>query len=183
MPTDTKTALLDSAEHAARTFGFDGFSYADLADDVGIRKASIHHHFPSKANLSVELMKRYNANFKIVFAEMGGQRILLLIDTYRKALDGGKKLCLCVSFSASRESLSPEVIKQINFFRTMMIDWLKTAFEMGNIDGSISSVQDPAKEAAAVLSLLEGAHLTARAEEDPELFEKAIELLNLRISS
>ncbi|MEO9863924.1 TetR/AcrR family transcriptional regulator, partial [Yoonia sp.] len=81
MPTDTKTALLDSAERAARTRGFDGFSYADLAQDVGIRKASIHHHFPTKAALSAALMERYYNDLKAVCEdidmsqETGGARL------------------------------------------------------------------------------------------------------------
>jgi len=66
--SDIKTALLDSAERAARRRGFDGFSYADLAKDMGIRKASIHHHFPTKAALSVALMKRYYINLKTACA-------------------------------------------------------------------------------------------------------------------
>ena len=41
MAIDTKTTLLDSAEPAARARGFDGFSYADLAPEVGISKANI----------------------------------------------------------------------------------------------------------------------------------------------
>ncbi len=36
MAADTKMILLDSAERAARARGFDGFSYADLAAEVGI---------------------------------------------------------------------------------------------------------------------------------------------------
>lgn len=59
MAMNTKTNLLNSAERVARTRGFDGFSYADLAADVGTIKASIHHHFASKAALAVTLMNRY----------------------------------------------------------------------------------------------------------------------------
>ena len=183
MSTDTKTALLNSAEHRARTQGFDGFSYADLSEDVGIRKASIHHHFPSKAALSVALMQRYHADFEAICAEIdaaqtsGGARLSALIQRYRKALDGGKSLCLCVSFSTSRKSLAPEVIKQISCFRTMMLNWLKRSYEAGQSDGTIVGVIDPAAEAAATLPLLEGAQLAARAEENPILFDSATRLL------
>ena len=56
MGMDTKTALLNSAERAARRLGVDEFSYAFLAEGVGIRKAIIRHQYPSKANFSVALM-------------------------------------------------------------------------------------------------------------------------------
>jgi TetR/AcrR family transcriptional repressor of nem operon len=188
MPTDTKTALMDSAERAARTRGFDGFSYADLSQDVGIRKASIHHHFPSKANLSVAIMQRYTSTLETICADIdassqtGGAQLRALIEVYRAALDSGKSLCLCVSFSTSRESLPPEVIAQISQFRAMMIGWLRTTFENGKKDGSIALINDPALEATATLPLLEGAQLAARAEENPALFDVALRLLMQRIA-
>ena len=188
MPTDTKTALLDSAEQAARTLGFDAFSYADLASEVGIRKASIHHHFPSKANLSVELMRRYLEKFEKQRADFkdnpksGGTQLTTFIKSYRDGMANGKRLCLCVSFTTSRESLPPEVGKLIHRFRTMMIEWLEAAFRDGHSDGSIINVTNPAMDAAATLSLLEGAQLAARAEENPELFDNAVYLLKQRIN-
>ena len=190
MPTiDRKTALLNSAEDAARRLGFDGFSYADLAEDVGIRKASIHHHFPSKANLSVALMQRYRANFQDICAkidascETGGAQLAKLIRQYKKGSDDGKRICLCASFSASRNSLPTEVVEEISLFRAMVIDWMTRAFEKGRKDGTILGVSHPALEATSTMSLLEGAQLAARSEENPALFDNATKLLMARISS
>ncbi|MEP2640011.1 TetR/AcrR family transcriptional regulator [Roseobacter sp.] len=185
---DTKTALLNSAENAARTLGFDGFSYADLAEDVGIRKASIHHHFPSKAKLSVALMQRYHETFQAICVQLetsfetGGAQLAGLINQYKLGSDGGRRLCLCTSFSASRDSLPPDVVEQLRLFRVMVMDWMTGAFERGRDDGSISGVTNPELEAASALSLLEGAQLAARAEEQPALFDNAIALLVMRIS-
>jgi len=186
---DTKTALLNSAENAARRLGFDGFSYADLAEDVGIRKASIHHHFPSKAKLSLALMRRYHDNFREVCTkinaqfETGGARLAGLIKQYKSGSDDGKQLCLCASFSASRDSLPPDVVQQISLFRAMVVEWMTRAFEKGQDDGSIAGVTNPALEAASTMSLLEGAQLAARTEENPFLFDNAIALLKARISA
>ncbi len=187
MSSDTKTSLLDSAENAARTRGFDGFSYADLAQDVGIRKASIHHHFPTKAALSIALMQRYHETLEEACDTIakthstGGTRLAALIDFYREALKGGKSLCLCVSFSTSRESLTPEVIAAICAFRKMMIAWLEMVFKSAQTEQSILGVSNPQKEAAAALALIEGAQLASRAEESVDLFDAALELLRARI--
>ncbi|MEO9862801.1 MAG: TetR/AcrR family transcriptional regulator, partial [Yoonia sp.] len=97
------------------------------------------------------------------------------------ALDGGKSLCLCVSFSTSRESLPAEVIAQIGRFREMIISWTETVFAAGQNDGSIARVTDPAVEAAAALPLLEGAQLAARVEENPALFDSAVRILIQRL--
>ncbi len=186
MTTDTKTALLDVAEHAARARGFDGFSYADLAEAVGIRKASIHYHFPTKAALSAALMDRYHAALdgecgKIEAGhDTGAGCLLALITLYRDALNDGTTLCLCVSLISSRESLSDEVIQKIREFRAMMVARIQAIFELGQQDKSISGISDPAAEARAALALLEGAHLTARAEEDARTFDEAVAVLKSR---
>ena len=59
----TKDQILHSAQALAQTRGFNAFSYADIADELGIRKASIHHHFPSKLDLEYELLTRYRSEF------------------------------------------------------------------------------------------------------------------------
>lgn len=186
MPTDTKTALLDFAEHAARARGFDGFSYADLSEAVGIRKASIHYHFPTKAALSAALMDRYHVKLEAIGEKINAEqsnaadRLLALIDVYRAALNDGATLCLCVSLISSRESLSDEVTRKIVIFRNMMLARIRDIFALGQRDGSIVSVQDPEKEARSMLALLEGAHLAARAEEDVLVFDQALETCRIR---
>jgi len=187
MLTDTKTALLDAAETAARTRGFDGFSYADLSRAVGIRKASIHHHFPTKAALSLALMRRYCEAFEAACSEIeethssGAARISALINRYEAALKGGKSLCLCVSFSTSRDSLPSEVLVEIRAFREARIRWLTRAFEQAEGERSIADLHDPQAEATALLALLEGAQLAARSAEEPQLFRNALALFNRRV--
>ncbi|MBM7067385.1 TetR/AcrR family transcriptional regulator [Actibacterium sp. 188UL27-1] len=188
MPAKTKTALLDSAERSARSRGFDGFSYADLAAEVGIRKASIHHHFPTKADLSVALMERYTQELKelchrIETTEVTASgRLQALIHQYREAHNNGKSLCLCVSFSASRDSLNQDVIAQLRRFRGMVLAWMEATFALGQTDGTIQAVEEPRLEASAMLATLEGGQLAARAEEDPDRFKAAIALLLRRLS-
>lgn len=183
MSTDTKTALLDSAEAAARRLGFDGFSYADLAEDVGIRKASIHYHFPSKADLSAAMMERYRVQFEQACADIdaahhtAAARLQALVTRYSDALSGGTCLCLCVAFSISRDGLPEETTAQMSLFRRMMLDWIAGVFAAGKMDGSIKGVGDPAMEAAAALSLLEGAQLSARAAKNVDLFHAATRIL------
>lgn len=186
MTSDTRTALLDVAEHAARARGFDGFSYADLANAVGIRKASIHYHFPTKANLSAALMDRYHSVLEGECKEIearfatGCDRLQALIRLYREALNNGKTLCLCVSLISSRNSLSEEVIGKIKAFHAMMVGQIEAIFELGQHDNTILGVTDPASEARAALALLEGAHLTARAEENVATFDEAVGVLTSR---
>ena len=186
MTVDMKTRLLDSAERAVRSGGFDGFSYRDMAKDVGIRSASIHYHFPTKADLSVALLDRYHARFDMQCVEImkeqetASAQLAALIDSYRAALQGGQCLCMCVAFSISRDVLPDETVLGMRNFRTMMIGWFTQVFATGIEDRSILNVRDPAQEAAAALALLEGSQLAARAEADLAAFERAVCVLEQR---
>jgi len=187
--SDTRDALLNSAENAARKYGYDGFSYADLAADVGIRKASIHHHFPTKAALSLALINRYSDRVFNALAEIDGERgkaslkLRRYIDIYRGALGDADQLCLCVAFSAGRESLSDEVIAALESFRMESIDWLKAVFVAGKADGSIAGVMVPRSEANACLAQVEGAQLLARSARKIELFDEALAVLFARLET
>jgi TetR/AcrR family transcriptional regulator, transcriptional repressor for nem operon len=177
---DTKVALLNSAENAVRARGYDGFSYADLAVEVGIRKASIHYHFPTKADLALALIARYSENF---FAKLnqitelhstGGARLAACVSAYRDAIDGGKKLCLCVAFCIGRDGLSPETVAKLDIFHLTVTDWLSKVFAAGKADNSITAVVDHDAEAHACLAQMEGAQLIARAAKDSTRFDAAV---------
>lgn len=185
---DTRTALLDSAEIAARRSGIEGFSYADLAGDVGIRKASIHYHFPKKADLALALIERYAAEFLERLDQIdranstAGAVLQAYISAYRSALNDGEMVCLCVAFSTDRDSLSDDVLAELNAFHDQSLIWLTEVFEDAETDHSIMAVGNPADEAAACLAIVEGAQLLARAAGQLDQFDKATALLSQRIA-
>ncbi len=183
---DRKTALLDCAEAAVRARGFDGFSYADLAAGVGIRKASIHHHFPTKADLALALIERYSGNFFAVLNDIavdnkaGGARLRAYVAACRQALDGGTKLCLCIAFCTGRDGLSAPVLAKLDGFHITVAAWLKDTFSLGEKDGTITVVADAENEAHACLAQMEGAQLIARAAKDVGRFDQAVAVLLAR---
>ncbi|MDY7097464.1 MAG: TetR/AcrR family transcriptional regulator [Pseudomonadota bacterium] len=184
---ETRIHLLNSAEHFARSRGFDAFSYADLAAEVGIRKASIHHHFPRKADLALALIERYRETFAEALgtiaarAPNAGARLAGYVRAYRAALGGGKTLCLCVAFSAGRDSLSDPVLRELAGFHEDGRAWLRETYEKGIKDGSINGVMNPEEESAATLALVEGAQLLARAAGSTSAFDQAVRALTQRI--
>ena len=186
MAHDTKTALLDAAEKAARRRGFDGFSYSDLAEEVGIRKASIHYHFPTKSDLSLALILRYTDSFFADLEEVksarstGAGRIDALIDIYREALFGGETVCLCVSFSAHADPLPEAVLSDIRSFRKGLIAWIADALRLAQDDGTLRMSDMSDRDAPGVLALLEGAQLAARAQGDLGPYDDAVTLLRSR---
>src|SRR6201988_4888439 len=66
----TAEQILDLAETLIQTRGYSAFSYQDIADSLGIRKASIHYHFPSKTELGIAVIDRYIARFDAALTEI-----------------------------------------------------------------------------------------------------------------
>ena len=60
---DTATRILYVAERLVQLRGFSGFSYADIAAELHITKASLHYHFAGKAELGRALIERYAERF------------------------------------------------------------------------------------------------------------------------
>lgn len=184
---DTKTRLLNQAEGLCRGRGFDGFSFADLAEGTGIRKASVHYHFPAKGDLAVALAARYRTAFaaalgRISDAELhAGARLLAFLNLYRTASDHGRSVCLCVALSVTQTALPAAARQELAGFHNDVTSWLENVFRSGATSGSIRQVTDPRGEACAALAQVEGAQLMARAAQDPARFEAAIATLVQRV--
>lgn len=186
---DRKTEILEAAEGLVRRQGFDAFSYADLEKAVGIRKASIHHHFPSKSDLAVALTDRYTDKMRNQLNQIAasgrpaGEQLRDYIELYRSALNGGSTLCLCVSLSAGAEQLAHPVLSILKVYHQDSRGWLEALFVRGAQDRTIASVSDPQLEATACLALVEGAQLQSRASKSLEPFELATAQLRARINA
>lgn len=184
---DTRSSLLDSAERAVRQSGYNGFSYADLSKEIGIRKASVHYHFPTKPDLGFALIERYADRFFQTLARIretqtsAAGQLQSYIQIYRDALAQGEQVCLCVSLSAGRENLSTEIVTRLNEFHADSIAWLEQTFDRAAQDGTVSGIASPHDEASATLALVEGAQLLARARTDVTLFDQALAALTARL--
>jgi len=185
---DTRTSLLNSAEKACRSLGYNGFSYATLASEVGIRKASIHHHFPSKTDLIAALIKRYSELFfkrLTKLSEQGlsaAETLHAYLEIYREASQNGEAVCLCVALSADRDALPDEALEWLSIFHQGSLDWLTVIFHRALKDGSVIGVQDPEMEAHSALALVEGAHLLARSAKNISAYDKAVAALTARLN-
>src|ERR1039457_3382281 len=109
-PTAAATAILDVAERLAQTRGYNGFSYADIAAKLGVTKASLHYHFPSKAELGRVLIARYQSVFGAAL-EAIDQRALKPPEKLRQyvglydAVMRNDRMCLCGMLAAEYATL------------------------------------------------------------------------------
>lgn len=173
---DTATRILDSAERLVQRRGFNGFSYADIAAELGITKASLHYHFASKAELGQALVKRYATRFASALLQIdsGGRNAPAKLEAYARIYAGvlqEKRMCLCGMLAADYETL-PEPMRQavVEFFDENEA-WLARVFEHGEAEGSLHLDGSPRQAAQALVGGLEGAMLVARPYGDVARFE------------
>ena len=170
--SDTARKILDSAQDMIRRRGFGGFSYADVADQVGIRKASIHYHFPSKGELARELVLRYREQMTArcdAITRAGGsprERLARFAGLYREGLDDGM-ICMCAMLAADLSLLPEWVGEEVQAFFGQVVEWLRAVLQEG-ADSGIWKVGSRARdEARALLALLQGSQLLARSASRP----------------
>lgn len=175
--SNTSDEILASARNLIMSGGYNGFSYADISEVVGIRKASIHHHFPSKVDLVRELVKRYreDGQASVVTLEQNVTDALDVLKVYAnhwaKCIeDASRPYCVCALLASELPSLPTEVATEVtNFFR-FISSWLTTVMERGSKNGALSLTSEPHVEAEAFLATVYGAMLSARAYGKPEVF-------------
>ena len=175
---NTAQRILDVAERLVQSRGFNGFSYAQVAAELNITTASLHYHFPGKAELGEALIARYAARFADALETIDGR-----VPDARAKLDAyaslyadvlrGKRMCLCGILAAEYETLpKPMQRAVVRFFDDNEI-WLTGVLAQGEADETLSFDGSPSDAAQTILSSLEGAMLVARPYDDPARFQSA----------
>jgi TetR/AcrR family transcriptional repressor of nem operon len=175
---DTAAAILDTAERLVQQRGFNGFSYADVAAELGVTKAGLHYHFAGKAELGAALMTRYANRFAEALAGID-EREASAPDKLRAyaALYGdvlnASRMCLCGMLAAEYTTLPAGMQRVVLHFFDENERWLVEVLESGRADGSLAFDQPAADAARLIVSALEGAMLVARPFADATRFETA----------
>jgi len=177
-PRSSKTPLhvLEVAERLIQTRGFNGFSYADVAAEVGITKASLHYHFPTKAELGLSLVQRYQETFEDALAGLahdGGDTRTLLegyAELYRSVLRKDR-MCLCGMLAAEHSTLPAPMRRALQVFFDANERWLAGVLETGRRKGELKLAGAAREEARLLVAGLEGALLVARSYDDPRRFQ------------
>jgi TetR/AcrR family transcriptional repressor of nem operon len=178
----TASQILDIAERLVQVRGFNGFSYADIASELEISKASLHYHFPSKGDLGETLISRYTDRFSAALDsidERGGDAPAKL-DAYASIYADvlrDRRMCLCGMLAADYDTLpKPMGDAVIRFFDKSEV-WLAGVLEQGERDGELSFPGSAKEAAQSIISGLEGALLVARPYGDVSRFEAAAKRL------
>lgn len=184
---DTRNRILDIGEQLLLERGYAGFSYQDIAEAVGIRKASIHHHFPSKEDLGRAIVERTRLRLSDGRGPVAadGAQALRQFDRFlrffERLVEDGSRLCIGGRLSADFAIL-PEPVRDP--FRAFMADhaaWLEALCRTGQEQGVFRPDLPPAEQALMLRAAVQGAVQLARANGDPELYRTVAGVMRRQI--
>jgi TetR/AcrR family transcriptional repressor of nem operon len=179
---DTSQRILDTAERLVQTRGFNGFSYADVAAALKVTKASLHYHFPTKAELGHRLIARYETAFLKALAEIdrtasdARDKLRRYAKIYADVLRDDR-MCLCGMLAAEYATLPKPMKDEMRHFFDENERWLTRVLEEGLESGSLRFTGSALDVARALVGGLEGAMMLARSYGDVARFETVADRL------
>jgi TetR/AcrR family transcriptional repressor of nem operon len=175
---DTASQILDVAERLVQVRGFNGFSYADVAAELKITRASLHYHFAGKAELGEALIERYAAHFAEGLAEIdrSAADARAKLDAYASLYADvlrDQRMCLCGMLAAEYQTLPRAMQGAVIRFFDENEAWLKSVLEQGETEATLQFTGPGSEAARTIISALEGAMLVARPYGDVDRFHAA----------
>ena len=170
--------------------GYNSFSYADISESVHISKASVHHHFPSKAELVQTVIVLYRREAQAGLATLEKQipdpvAQLHAYTGYWAACirDGSSPFCICAMLAAELPAIPGSVAHEVRGHFLDLASWLASVLARGASQGVLFLQTSPEAEAMAFVATVHGAMLSARAYGDPEVFTTIVQPLMRRLTS
>jgi TetR/AcrR family transcriptional repressor of nem operon len=166
--------IIAAAERRMGEGGFHGFSFREIAADVGVKSASVHHHFPTKEDLAVAVVRAYTDAFMEALgdpldpAQPPRELLARYVDLFRRALLRDRRMCLCGLLAGETAALPPSVGKETRQFFTRNLAWLEAVLKRQSPRMEETSLK---AGALRLVALLEGAMLVAHNLGDAEAFE------------
>ena len=173
---DTREKILDTAQSLIQTRSFHGFSFQDIADEVGIRKASLYHHFNSKDAVALAVLQRAGDWVRAQLAEVDGEepgvRLERYFDMFRVIHGKGERMCPGGSFGSVFGAVSSPVQRALHRFAKMHLDWLEDVVRDGAERGQFKiGDQRPCDVAMQIAAGVQGALLMGRLTSDSHVID------------
>jgi len=178
--TDTKTALLDCAEELIQRVGVNAMSYKHLSDEIGIRKASIHYHFPKKEDMVVALLCRCRDVHCEMYRTIANSddtarnKILAIADLYASSLEAGK-VCAVGMLSVEFESLGEAAQEATRLSIDAASKIFETIFVQAINEGLIPKTTNAYDAAYGFFCFLLGTQVLSRCTNGADGFRRAVD--------
>ena len=148
--------------------GYDGFSYKDISAPMGVKNAAIHYHFPSKTDLALAMIERYQGILRektASFMAYGGsarEQLEGFIYFTRCECESDRTICPLGALSVNIDSLDEKVVAALQRFMKDSHNWLTRVLEVGLEQGEITFKGKAEQRAWTLLSVFQGARQLVR---------------------
>ncbi|AOJ77111.1 MULTISPECIES: TetR/AcrR family transcriptional regulator [Burkholderia cepacia complex] len=159
--------ILDHAITLMMLRGYNGFSYRDLSDLVGVKTSSIHYYFPSKDDLVLEAVAAYSDDVLAAIQTIdpalpADVKLSLYTKLFGRTLGDGDRICLCGMLAADIESLPDNVRQAVQAFFKANEKWLAELLTQGAAEGTLQFSGKPESAARTLFAAFQGSVLASR---------------------
>jgi TetR/AcrR family transcriptional repressor of nem operon len=166
--TASAERVVDAAEVLVQRFGYNGFSYDDIAQKIGIKKPSIHHHFATKSQLVAVVAQRYTYRFLEQLDNIekmhidAKQRLNAYAILFEQTYAQDRKLCVCGMLGSEANDLPEQVANEVQVFFVRNLAWLAHVITLGQRSKQPIQHDQASARAMTFLCALEGAMIVGR---------------------
>ena len=173
----TSQDILNCARSLIISGGYNGFSYADISKVVGVRNATIHHHFASKSILVQALVVNYREEAQQGIAALERnivqpvEQLRAYIQYWKSCItDTTAPICVCALLATQLPILPEEVALEVRAHFRFLSAWLASVLERGAAQGNLRLRASAKIEAEGFMATVHGAMISARAYNDAQIF-------------
>jgi TetR/AcrR family transcriptional regulator, transcriptional repressor for nem operon len=177
---ETMQQIMDTGQFLIQERGYNAISYADIAERIGIKKASIHYHFAAKQDLVQAILHRYRKEFLIALDQIEQisinpeEMLFRFFQHYRETISNDSKLCLCSMLAAELVSFPLEIRNEINAFFRDNEKWIEKVIEQGKESGIMNYQISSSEQSQIIMAFVQGAQLLARSSGDLKYYDMMV---------
>jgi TetR/AcrR family transcriptional repressor of nem operon len=164
-PQDTREAILKVAGNLLQTRGYNGFSYAHVAQALNVKTAAIHYHFPAKTDLGLAVVERYRERYRRWMKDAQSLPAWEQLDGYFRIFEyflSGNKTCPAGVLQAEYQAIPEELRAQTRDVEREVHAWLTQVLEQGRAHGAFVFTGEPSDKARLIGAGVQGALQVAR---------------------
>lgn len=155
----TREKIVELGEELILTKGYNGFSYQDISNVLGIKNAAIHYYFPSKENLGTSILKTNIQRFDEMVENMENRnfdewsQLESFMKIYLKS-NRENKVCLIGSLGTDINTLSEPIQMELTKMVDRIIIWMEKLLRSGKEKGLFQFKIPERDQALRILGLL-----------------------------
>jgi TetR/AcrR family transcriptional repressor of nem operon len=176
----TRDKIIELGRNLMQVVGYHSFNYKQVATQLNIKNASIHHYFPSKDDLAIAVIEQDKADFKALIQSISSQsptqKVEALVDNYTQYFKNGRKLCVISTFGTSFNDVSEKIQQASRDHGALVSNWFKGILTDGLQTGEFTFKGTVEETTALWMATLPGCLILGRMHGD-EYFDQAINRL------